>query len=719
MITRREFIIHSANASGSLLLMGALPSCKSTSPFEGAVVEDQSLRTLYLEVSPQNTFFLTFDKTEMGQGVITGQATMFGEEADIHPSSFIMRPAPADSRYGTPSHMVTGGSTSTSQRFELLRKVGASYRQSVRQAAASAWGVLVTDIDTDNGYVYHKATKKKAPYAAFNRDVAGLDPNNDPSLKEPKDFKYIGKFNDRVEAREKSTGTPEYGIDFSLPGMKTAIVVRAPTYGAKLKSFDQEAIRKLGAVRDLVPLSSGLAIVCDRYWQCLTIRKRIKPNMLVWDSQNAVSHTTEQLFETYKKEAHLDPAALEEGEVLVESEYSLPFLNHAPMEPQNAVGRKDQSKLELWIPTQGPTFIQAYAEKVSSYKLEQIKVNTSKYLGGGFGRRAYLDYGIEIIELTLKLDYPIKLMWSREDDMRHSPLRPMSVHRLQAVVDSKKPTEAVKTWQHKIAAESILQQISNDVFPLLMPSWISSMVGGALSLGGINFFAEEGAQQPYSLPYDISSVEQKSSVPVAFWRAVGSSHNGFVVESFTDEVANALGDDPVQFRLKLLQEEPRATEVIKKAAELSNWLAYPKGGKKALGFAYHFSFKTHCAEVAEVEIIEGKIRVHKVYAVVDCGLTVNPDVVRQQVESGIIFGLTAALHGKIEFKDGKVIQSNFDDYPLLRLSETPEIDVHLMDSKEKPTGIGEPGLPPIAAAVGNGLFRLTGKRHRSLPFKVI
>lgn len=718
MMNRRKFLGYSLSAGGSLMIMGTIPGY-ATSSSSGSSLDSDTYSSLYLEVKADNTFYLTFDKCEMGQGIITGQATMFGEEADISPASFVMRSAPADERFGTIlGHMVTGGSTSITTGFDSFRKIGAAYRHGVLTAAAGRWQVDMKELETDNGFVLHPKSQRKAPYASFNQDLAGIEVPEDIPLKEKSQWKYIGKFNDSIDAKDKVTGTPEYGVDFSLEGMKTAIVVRSPAFKGKLKSFDRERISKLGDVVDMIEISSGLAIVCDSYWRCLKIKNALQADMFTWDNSNASLHNTPELRKQYQTASKLDKEDVAEGQKLVQGEYILPYLNHAPMEPQNAVGWKQKDRLEFWLPTQAPTFIKAYSEKVSDFDEEQIFVHNSKYLGGGFGRRAHMDYGIEIIELTLAVDYPVKLMWSREDDVQHSPLRPMSVHNLQAVVDPEKKDAPVLKWQHRVAAESIMQELSEEVMPLMMPKWISSSIGGILSLTGVNPFAVEGAKQPYDLPYDVDSVEQESSAPVTFWRSVGNSHNGFVVESFVDEVAHSLGADPYQFRLQHLKNDPRAAAVVEKAAELSSWKSYPKSGKKALGFAYHFSFNTHCAEIAEVEVVNGAIRIHKVYAVVDCGVVINPDIVKKQVESGIIYGLSAALHGKIEFKDGAITQSNFHDYPMLRLQETPEIVVHLMESGEHPTGIGEPGFPPIAAAVGNGLFKLTGKRLRDLPFNL-
>ena len=726
MTTRRDFLQYAMGSGGSLMLFSVLPGCGPKPLLEDAVAKGEVFKSLYLEVMADNRFFLSFDKAEMGQGVITGQATLFGEEADIHPATFNMVPAGADARYGTAmGHMITGGSTSTPDRFQTLRLVAAAYRRRVIRAAAAQWQLPLGEIETLDGVVFHKKSGKKAPYAKFNKAIASFEAEDEEEvvLKPKEKWRYIGKFNDSLDARDKATGTNEFGVDFHLEGMKTAIVIRPPAYKGKLKSYKKKAIKSLGPIKDMFPISSGLAIVCDSYWQCLKVKKSLTKDMFTWDNEDASLHNSKDLKVQYQKAVEDDPLEPEEGQKRVSAQYSLPFLCHAPMEPQNGAGWKRKNRLDFWLPTQGPTFVKAYAAQNSSFDEDDIFVHNSKYLGGGFGRRGQLDYAIEVIELTLKVDYPIKLMWSREDDMQHSPLRPMSVHRLEALVtrgakreEAEEGSATVQEWRHKMAAESIMQEMAHDMFPLLMPKFASKMIGGMMDLAGVNPMAEEGAKQPYDLPYDIESIEQESSVPVTFWRSVGSSHNGFVVESFVDEVADALGEDPYSFRMKHLQKAPRAAACLRQAAKMAGWSSYGKKKGRALGIGYHFSFNTHCAQICEVEVKDGSFRVLKVYAAVDCGIVLNPDIVKKQVASGIIYGLSAALHGKIEFKDGAILQSNFHDYPMLRLSETPDIEVSILPSGKMATGIGEPGLPPIAGAVANALFRATGKRYRDLPF---
>lgn len=718
--SRRQFVKVSLGAGGSLCLSFSLPQ-KLMGFGKSLDKRKTTYRSLYLEVTGDNDFIFTFDKAEMGQGVFTGQATMFGEEADIAPTSMKLQPALANPAYGTRGGtMVTGGSTSTPDRFEVLRQAGAVYREHVLRAAAKTWGVPQAELSTSDGQVFHSHTSKSARYSEFNLIMAKSDlPEiKEVSLKKKSEWKYIGKFSDSLDAREKSVGAPEFGLDFEIPGMKTAVVLRSPVFGGALEYYDEKSLKALPGVVDVKRIYSGVAIICQKYWQCLDVLKKVKSEWIRWRVDEKDKISTESLYADYLESLDQEPPAPAAGQKVVSSEYYLPYLAHAPMEPQNGLAWKQKDKFEFWIPTQAPTFVQNHAALKSGLKREQIIVHNAKYLGGGFGRRAQLDYPMELTEISLQVDYPVKLMWSREDDTNFSPMRPMSVHKLDAVIGQK-----VESWRHQIAGQSFLQNMLKESLPIMMPEWMPEGVSrglgkvaeGSMDLFGMAPMLSEGAKQDYELPFEVETVEKENSVPVTFWRSVGSSHNGFVVESFLDEVFTALSKDPLDGRLELLRNSPRARKVVEVVAEKSGYRNYKSEKNRALGLAYHYSFKTHVAEVAEVEIQGSKIIVHKVYAAVDLGTAINPDIVVKQVQSGIIFGLSAALSGKIEFKDGRMQQSNFHDYPLLRINETPDIEVAIVDSDEKPSGIGEPGLPPIAAAVGNAIFKITGKRLRKLP----
>lgn len=723
--TRRSFIQSSLTASGSLYIAFAIPGGARTLASESdGPNAGNGFQSLYLKVTPDNQFHLTFDRAEMGQGVITGQATLFGEEADIDPLAFIMEPAPADadSRYGM---QITGGSTSTRDRGQELRRAGASYRQTLIAVASHTWGVPASEISTTNGRIMHAATSRNEPYAFFNTKMASVELIDKPILKSPEDFIYIGKFNGTVDADDKVRGLPHFGIDVDLPDMRTAIVIRSPIFGGTLRGFNRDKIKALTYVEDVFEIPSGVAIVCGKYWQALKVRAALTSEMIEWNIPDNLRMDSESLFKNYhatlEKEA---PKSEDPDDVVVSAEYELPFLTHAPLEPQNCTAWYQGGRFEIWAPTQAPQMLQSYAADVAGLSRKDVYVHVSKYLGGGFGRRASLDFGTEAIEIAYRVKYPVKVVWSREDDMMHSPLRPMSVHRLDAVVNLK--DQKIKSWRHQIAGQSILSPLLKSGGALMAPGWIpktlrqefAKLASGAIETFNILPMLAEGAEQAYNFPVETKLKQMHSAIPVTFWRSVGNSHNGFVVEGFLDEVCHAMGEDPYAFRRKLLHKNNRAVTVLDLVAEKAGWDSQIPKGNRALGIAYHYSYKSYAAEIADVEVLDNKIIVHKFFAAVDCGQIVNPEIVRRQMRSGILFGLTAALHGEITFKDGVMQQQNYDTYPVSQLHETPEIDVYLIDSREGSTGIGEPGYPPALPAIANAVFRITGKRLRRTPFNL-
>lgn len=724
---RRSFIKTTLSASGSLYVVFAVPGCARamSNGTEGDLKGTTGWQSLYLKVTPENRFHLTFDRVEMGQGVITGQATLFGDEADIDPMAFIMEPAPADAagRFGM---QITGGSTSTKDRGPALRRAGASYRQTLIGVAAKTWGVPLQEVQTSNGRIFHAPSKRNEPYAAFNQQMATATLVEEPALKARSEYKYIGTFDKSVDARDKVTGTPEFGIDLDLPDMRVAIVVRCPVFGGTLKRVNREKILGIPYVEDAFAIPGGVAIVCGKYWQTLKVRAALTTEMIEWDIPQALRVNSTDLFKSYHAELSKEPPkAKHADETVVSAEYEMPFLAHAPLEPQNCAAVFKDGTFEIWAPTQAPQMLQAYAADVAGVAREKVVVHVSKYLGGGFGRRSGLDFGADAVEIAFRVKYPVKVVWSREDDMIHSPMRPMSVHRLDAVVN--RQTKQIVSWRHQVAGQSIMSPLVEAGGSLLAPGWLpkfmrkgfASAASGLMDAFDVLPMLTEGAEQAYDFPVKTSLVQMHSAIPVTFWRSVGNSHNGLVVEGFLDEVCHELGEDPFEFRRRLLRKNERALRVLELAAEKANWTAgTPEKGTRALGIAYHFSYKSYAAEVADVEVIDGKIIIHRFVAAIDCGEVVNPEIVKRQMRSGIIFGLTAALHGEITFENGMMQQNNFDSYPLLQLHETPEIDVHIVGSTAGSTGIGEPGYPPSLPAVANAVFRATGKRLRRTPFKL-
>jgi isoquinoline 1-oxidoreductase/isoquinoline 1-oxidoreductase beta subunit len=723
---RRSFIKTTISASGSLYVVFAVPGCARalSNSTSGDLKGTSDWQSLHLKVTADNRFHLTFDRAEMGQGVITGQATLFGDEADIDPMSFIMEAAPADAagRFGM---QITGGSTSTKDRGPALRKAGAAYRRTLIDVAAKAWSVPAQEILTDNGRIFHAPSKRNEPYAAFNQQMATAKLVEEPRLKEPNEFRYIGTFNQSVDARDKVTGAPEFGIDLDLPDMRVAIVLRSPVFGGTLKKFDQEKISKLPYVEDVFAITGGVAVVCGKYWQTLKVRAALTPGMIEWDIPQSLRVNSADLFKAYHESLKNDaPKGGSDDEAVISASYELPFLAHAPLEPQNTAAVFRNGTFEIWSPSQAPQLLQAYAADLAGISRDKVVVHVSKYLGGGFGRRAGMDFGVDAVEIAHKVKYPVKVMWSREDDMTHSPMRPMSVHRLDAVVNRK--TKQITSWRHQIAGQSIMSPLVQAGGSLMAPGWLpkfvrrgfASAASGLMDAFDVLPMLKEGAEQAYDFKVETSMKQMESAIPVTFWRSVGNSHNGLVVEGFLDEVIHELGEDPYEFRRKLLHKNARALRVLELAGEKAGWSTPPTQPNRALGIAYHYSYKSYAAEVADVEVKDGKIIIHRFVAAVDCGQVVNPEIVRRQVRSGIIFGLTAALYGENSFVNGEMQQTNYDTYQLLQLQETPAIDVHIVPSTESSTGIGEPGYPPSLPAVANAVFRATGKRLRRTPFQL-
>lgn len=725
---RRDFL-KQAGVTSTVLILGF------EAPISGrkawAAGEGKGFTHHYVMIGAESgDFTFVMDKAEMGQGVITGQLTLFCEEFDVNPNQIKVVAAPVADVYGTMAGMqLTGGSTSTNDRWTVLRQAGANARGILLAAAAKKYSVPVGQLKTDNGFIV-KPDGDRVSYNEIAKDVTETK-IEDQKLKSPSDFKYIGKNNVRSDASEKSLGEAQYGMDFDQPGLLQAVVLRSPMIGGKLKSFDAAEAKKLPGIKSIVEISSGLAIVGEKYWQVSKARDFVK---VEWEapkdlpSSESIKAKYQQLLKSDKgKEVHSEGNVTnvfaESGaESIVEAEYELPYLSHSCMEPMNAAAHVQKDRADIWVSTQGPTLVRNEAADFLGLSRDQVTVHCIKYLGGGFGRRSTLDYPMEAVELSQKLKSPVKVVWSREDDTKHSPMRPLSLHHLKGVVKSGKPV----AWEHRLACESIMQQVMPGWVPLMMPGWLPGFVksgveGTARSVmdwTSTHIVTAEGAKHDYEIPnIKVRVNEADLNVPIHFWRSVGHSYNGFVVESFTDELAHKANKDPVEFRREILQKNPRGLAVLNKVASLSGW-GDPLPEGRFRGVAYHFSFNSYVAEVAEVEVKDSQILVKKVFCAVDCGTVINPEIVKDQMQSGIIFGLSAALHGEITLENGSVQQGNFDDYPVMRMSEVPEIEVAIVESTEIPTGVGEPGLPPIAAAVANAVFAATGQRLRKLPLKL-
>jgi isoquinoline 1-oxidoreductase beta subunit len=564
------------------------------------------------------------------------------------------------------------------------------------------------------GQVIHVQSGRRLSYGALADGAAKLPLPVNVELKQPKGFKLIGKPTKRLDTPEKINGTAQFGLDVNLPGMLTVLIARSPVFGGRVKHYDATEALKVAGVQGAYQVPTGVAVAANGFWPAKVARDLLE---IEWDEGPGAALSTPKMREEYLALAKKPGAvARKEGDAAqgiknahktVSAEYELPFLAHAAMEPLNVVVDLKPDHCEIWTGTQFQTVDRDMAAKVAGLKPEQVEIHTT-FLGGGFGRRAnpQSDFVVEAVQVAKamkaanKTAKPVKVVWTREDDMRGGYYRPMWVDHIEAGI--RKDGKPV-AWKHTLVGQSIMAGTAFE--PMMVKD-------------GVDVTSVEGAATlPYLIPnlrVDLHS--PKSAVPVQWWRSVGHSHTAFIVETMVDELAHLAGKDPVAYRLGILPADSRYRGALKLAAQKAGWgkKKLPKG--HAYGAAVHKSFDSYVAQIAEVSLQNGKIRVHRVVAAVDCGMVVNPDGVRQQVEGGMVYGLSAALHGAITLENGRVQQSNFDSYAPLRFSEMPEVEVHIVESSEPPTGIGEPGTPPIAPAVANAVFALTGKRLRRMPF---
>ncbi len=724
-VSRRNFLRTSAVAGGGLVVGFSLSGCSSAPlPIEGSGY----LPNAFLQITPDNVVSFYCPRDEMGQGVTTGLGTLVAEELDVDPHSLDIVFAGVHSDYNNPDMGVqaTGGSNSMKAHYLPLRQAAANTRAVLVQAAAQDLGVAVDAIQTEDGHVV--VNGERHPYGKFVATAAGLTVPEAAPLKADADFRYIGKTQPRLDAIAKSTGTADFGVDADVPGMVHAVVVRSPVAGAKLVSVDKAPAARMPGVSHVLEISSGLAVVADKYWQAKTAAAQLKP---VWEDVPLARVDSATVRADYEAALDGEDGAVEaeQGDLetgfaaadrVVESDYWAPYLAHAPLEPMSAVLRLENGEADLWSGTQGPIGAQGLIERVTGISADKIRIH-STYLGGGFGRRGTLTHIMEIAEIASAVDKPIHLLWSREDDMRHGVYRPASLMRIKAGINA---DGEITAWDARRAGGNITPETLKNMVPALLPNMPQGMINWAVGLSHdlfsswfVDHSSIEGLYEDYDLANRaVTHVTVDHGFPLTFWRAVGHSYTAFATESMIDELAAEADEDPVAFRLRNTTGNPRLHNVIKVAGEHMAKMQPAPG--RHLGFAAHNSFATDVAEIAEVSVEGGNIRVHKVTCVVDCGIAVTPDVVRAQMEGGVMFGLTAALKGQIQLEKGAVKESNFHDYPILRMDEAPEVEVIIVDSGTAPTGVGEPGLPPIAPAVANAVYRATGQRLRSLPLQL-
>ncbi len=708
-LSRRGFIKNTALVAGGLVIAFSIPQAKR---FMGVANAAEALTlpepNAFLRIGADDSITVMLAHSEMGQGIWTTLPMLIADELDADWSKIKVEHAPAAPSYIHTAYgiQITGGSSTTWSEFERYRQAGALTRALLLQAAAKQWNVPVAGLRTENGYVINGT--QKLSYGQLVNTASQLETPKNVTLKKTEQWKYIGKPTKRLDSADKINGIAKFGQDVQFDGLKIAMVARAPVFGTKLKSFDDSAARKIPGVIKVVQVPTGAAVIAENYWAAKQGREALK---LVWDEAAHDRPDTAHMLKQYQALAQKPGVqAAKAGDIAsagkqaaqtVSAEYVLPFLSHAPMEPLNCAVKISGDGCEIWTGTQMQTTDQASAAKILGLKPEQVKIHT-QFLGGGFGRRANprADFVSEAVEVAKAANMPVKTVWSREDDIKGGFYRPMFVHRASIALDKQgKPL----AWQHTLVGQSIIK---------------GTPFEGVMIKDGIDATSVEGvADSPYvkgTANHQVHLHSVQSDIPVLWWRSVGHSHSGFVMESLIDELAHAAKQDPLVYRRQLLKDHPRHLAALNLAADKASWdKPLPAGVFR--GIAVHESFGSYVAQVAEVSVKEGEVKVHRVVVAIDCGLAVNPDGVQAQMESSVAYALGAALTSEISFKDGQVAQSNFHDYQVLRIKDMPRVEVHIVKSNEKMGGVGEPGVPPLAPAVANAVFAATGKRLRRLP----
>jgi len=706
-ISRRLFITSVAAAGGGLTLGLRLPEGIGSAAAAGNPAEVNA----WVVIQPDDTVIIRVARSEMGQGITTSLPMLVAEELGCDWSKVRAEfPSPEENlrRKRAWGEMSTGGSRSVRTSQEYLRKAGAAAREMLIAAAAAQWNVPVAECQAAKSVVIHKSSGRSLRYGEVAEAAAKLPPPAEPKLKDPKDWTLLGTPQKRLDTADKVTGKPIFGIDVRVPNMLYAAIVQCPVFGGTPKSYDEGKLRDLKGVRQVVPLPNAVAVVADSWWQA---KKAADALLVTWDEGQNGKVSSASIGEflrggldaadaaVVRKSGDVD-AALATAVKRIEAEYGAPFLSHATMEPQNCTAHVTSDKVEIWVPTQSGEAALAAAAAAAEVPPEKVVVHKTM-LGGGFGRRgAVQDYVRQAVLIAKAAGQPVKLLWTREEDIRHDFYRPVAMARFTAGLDAAGMPVA---WRVRVTGPSIIAN--------LFPQRLTNGVDQSFANG----FTEEMA---YEVPhYEVGYAMRATHVPVGFWRSVNHSQNGFFRESFIDEMAHAAGQDPYQYRRKLLSKDPVRLAVLDAAAQKAGWdKPAPQGVSR--GIALVEAYGSMCAQVADASIGDkGEVRVHRVTAALDTGHVVNPEILRAQTESGIVYGLSAALYGAITIENGRVSQGNFDDYEMLRLADMPVVETVLVPSGGFWGGGGELGVPPLAPALCNAIFAATGKRIRSLPLK--
>jgi isoquinoline 1-oxidoreductase beta subunit len=705
--SRRFFLKSTAAVGTGLIISYYLPTGGHAALAAGTPNQNVAAPNAFIQIGIDNQITMVINKLEMGQGVNTSLAQILAEELGCDWKQVRSVSAPVNAVYNHTAFgtQMTGGSSALISSYDQHRKIGAAAREMLLAAAAKKWNVPASECTVKLGYIHHPK-KGKVSFGEVAELANSFPVPQNPKLKDAKDFKIIGQSVKRVDAQEKSNGKAVFGMDVRIPGMLYAVIARPPAFGAKLKSVNDKSAKSIKGVVDIVQLSNSVAVLGATTYSATKGREALEVN---WNSDAAKGLNSEKIFEQYKIEAQKPGAiaknsadsekAILESPQKLQFEYEFPYLAHACMEPLNCTVNFDGQTAEIWSAHQMPTIDRNTAAQILGIPPEKVTVNTV-YAGGSFGRRANKnsDFVVEACELAKKVKKPLKVVWTREDDTRGGYYRPLMYHKVSVGLDT---NHQMQGWHHHLVGQSV---VADSFFESMMVK------------NGVDATMVEGVSNThYEIPkMKVECHVLKQPVTTLWWRSVGHTHTAFVMETIIDELAVKAKQDPLQFRKKLLAKSKRHMNVLD-LIEKHGW-GKKTGKNRAWGLAIHESFNSVVAQAVEVSLSGSQIQVHQVICAVDCGMVVNPNGAVTQIQGGIVYGLSAALYGEVEIADGRPLQSNFSDYQILRINQMPKVQVHFVKSTETPTGLGEPGVPPIAPAVANAIFRLNGQRLRKLPF---
>lgn len=708
-ISRRQFLIGSAGAGAGLLVGFAVPH----KLLAGVASAEQGFFSpnAFIRIATNGEVTLIVSKAEMGQSVFTSLPMLIAEELEVDLEKVTLEHAPADNeKYADPilGAQVTGGSTSIRGTWQPLREAGAVAREILIAAAAKEWAVNTSACYAENGVVKLSDSDRQFTYGELAEKAAKMPVPEKVTLKDPKDFKLIGQPVKRLDGKAKGNGTSLYGIDVDLPDLKIATIAMTPILGGKVKTLNISKAKALKGVVEVIEMGDAVAVIATDMW---TAKQGISALEIEWTQDSYKPQNMEDIVAELKKasqtgegtakaviarnDGNFDKAYTEATDTF-EAIYQMPFLAHAPIEPMNATVHVQKDRCDIWAGTQVPAMAQAHAAEITGLPANQVFVHNYQ-IGGAFGRRLDVDFIDQAVRIAQHVNYPVKLVWTREEDMQHDVYRPYYYDHLKAGLNDKGELVA---WHHRVTGASIMLR------------WIPSVVKD-----GLDTDAVELAQNPFYAPENIlvDYVRQETNgMRPGWWRGVGATHNAFMIESFIDELAHRASEDPVAYRRSLLKHHPRALGVLELCAQKADW-GKQLPANHGLGVSVIEAFGTYLAQVAEVSVEDDEVKVLRVVTAVDCGIVINPNHVIAQIEGGIVYGLTAALWGEITIKDGVIDQKNFDTYQPLRMNQLPDIEVHLVKSAEAPGGIGEPGTAAIAPAVTNAIYAVSQKRIRELP----